>query len=112
MFYILTYSFLVKVIAIFIYLITNSNFDEKKFNIFIIITTVITDIFACLGILIYCEVIELNFCNLNYNLRRNIIARGEKDLEDEMVINEQLEKNEYMLEEIKDGKTEEIISVY
>ncbi len=28
---------------------------------------------------VYCEIFELNFCNFNYNLRRNIIKRGEED---------------------------------
>ena len=32
-----------------------------------------------LGILVYIEFIELNFCNLNYNLKKNIILRSLKD---------------------------------
>ena len=34
------------------------------------------DIFCLIGFLIYLEVIELNFCGLNYNLKRNITQRG------------------------------------
>ena len=36
-----------------------------------------SDIIAFLGFLIYLEIIELNFCKLNYNLRKNIIPRGD-----------------------------------
>ena len=36
-----------------------------------------SDIIAFFGFLIYLEIIELNFCKLNYNLRKNIINRGE-----------------------------------
>ena len=33
------------------------------------------------GLLIYLEIIELNFCNLNYNLKKAIIDRSIKDYE-------------------------------
>ena len=38
-----------------------------------------SDIISFLGFLIYLEIIELNFCKLNYNLRKNIITRGENN---------------------------------
>ena len=34
------------------------------------------DIFCIISNLIYLEILELNFCNLNYNLRITIIERG------------------------------------
>ena len=37
------------------------------------------DIGAIIGFLIYLEIIELNFCGLNYNIRKNIIYRGDKE---------------------------------
>ena len=36
-----------------------------------------SDIIAFFGFLIYLEIIELNFCKLNYNLRKNIMTRGD-----------------------------------
>ena len=36
----------------------------------------IGDIFCIISNLIYLEILELNFCNLNYNLRITIIERG------------------------------------
>ena len=38
-----------------------------------------SDITAIIGFLIYLEIIELNFCKLNKDLRKNIIMRGEID---------------------------------
>ena len=37
------------------------------------------DIASILGFLIYLEIIELNFCGLNFNLKKNIISRSEDD---------------------------------
>ena len=34
------------------------------------------DIASIIGFLIYLEIIELNFCNLNYDLKENIIKRS------------------------------------
>ena len=38
------------------------------------------DITSIIGFLVYLEIIELNFCKFNYNLRRNIIKRGNKEV--------------------------------
>ena len=38
------------------------------------------DIASIIGFLIYLEIIELNFCGLNYNLKKNIIIRSESDV--------------------------------
>ena len=37
------------------------------------------DIFSFIVFLIYLEIIELNFCNFNYNLRKKIISRSQDD---------------------------------
>ena len=79
-FYSFIYAFCVRILSIFISMISDSNLNQKAFNITIFILTVFSDISSGLGELIYCEMIELNFCNLNYNLRRNIIKRGEEDV--------------------------------
>ena len=34
---------------------------------------------AIFGFLVYLEIIELRFCGLDYNLRRKILIRGDKD---------------------------------
>ena len=37
------------------------------------------DFFALIVFLIYLEIIELNFCQLDYNIRINIIKRSNED---------------------------------
>ena len=41
-----------------------------------------SDIAAIIGFLIYLEIIELNFCDLNKNLRKYIIKRGKNEFSD------------------------------
>ena len=36
--------------------------------------------FGIIGILVYIEFIELNFCDLNYNLRRKITERSDNEI--------------------------------
>ena len=44
---------------------------------FILIITCLIEIFA---ILVFIEIIELNFCSLNINLKKNIINRAGSDI--------------------------------
>ena len=39
----------------------------------------ISDLLSIIGYLIYIEILEINFCGFNFNIRRNIIIRGDKD---------------------------------
>ena len=39
------------------------------------------DIFCFLGFLVYLEIIQLNFCGFNHNLRDEIIKRGDRELD-------------------------------
>ena len=50
------------------------------------------DIASIIGFLIYLEIIELNFCDLNFNLKKNIISRSETDYKLSFRINEKLRK--------------------
>ena len=76
-------------------ILVNSNvvyfFEEILFYFFIIqrddeyktfiqfIFTELKQIFSLIGNMIYIEIIELRFCNLDYDLRQNIKSRGERD---------------------------------
>ena len=81
-------SFPVYYIILKIVLIVNTFIKEKtfftkdynfKFRTEIFILDFIGDIGAFIGFLIYLEFIELNFCKLNYYLRKNIIKRSEHE---------------------------------
>ena len=101
--YALTNSFAIQIISMIIKFINNSYFSQTSFDTLIFIITTISDICSVVGILIYCEIIELNFCRYNYFLRRNIIKRGE-------VESKKFKKNGAfgdIIEEEKDVDTEE-----
>ena len=59
---------------------TNEIFDIEESSIKYYIINFILDFFGDIltffGFLVYLEIIELNFCNLYYNLRKNIMKRG------------------------------------
>jgi len=71
-FYNSTYQFLCDTAQLIFCLIEKENISE-------IIFEVMEDIFALIGFIIYLEIMELNFCKLNYNLRKSIIERSIED---------------------------------
>ena len=60
------------------------------------------DIASILGFLIYLEIIELNFCNLNFNLKKNIAYRSELEYNISYELEEIEEKNEDSSEDSDD----------
>jgi len=72
--------------------------EEGKDNKIILIhfiLDVIGSFLGFIGFLIYSEIIELNFCGLNYNLRRKIIERSIEDSIQRMSIND--DQNESLI---------------
>lgn len=67
------YYFIVHVINFIVSLIKGVNIENGSYLDFF------SEFVGILGILIYIEFLELNFCNLNYNLKRNIIQRSGED---------------------------------
>ena len=57
-----------------------------------LILDISSDFIAIILYLIYLEIIELNFCGFNFNLRNNIIKRGDREtlkfLSDDNINNE------------------------
>ena len=102
LFYHLIYAFSVRIIYLLISAINNSNENKETFNIGVSIANGILDFFSGFGIFVYCEVIELNFCNFQYNLRRNIIKRSEDDFE----LNSSSERYSSINDEDKDDENE------
>jgi len=85
---------------------TNKHFRFYKFY------GAIAEIFCFLGSLIYLELIELHFCQLDYNIKKSIKIRADKDiyseglLDDESSAFEKFEKNE---NEFNDTTSQELI---
>lgn len=77
-FYIPIYYVLQKTILVLNnFILDNECFkDTSNFKVAKYFLDIGGDFFCLIGFLIYLEVIELNFCELNYNLKRNISKRG------------------------------------
>jgi len=72
------YQFVID-LYIIVYKIVNNIIDNTQKIQFIFI--LISQLFALIGILIYLELIELRFCNLDNNLKINISRRATEDIE-------------------------------
>ena len=99
----LIYAFSVRIIYLLISGTTKSN-DNKHHLIWVYLMPMEFYFFSGFGIFVYCEIIELNFCNFQYNLRKNIIKRGEDDFK----INRTFEMNSSLNDndEDKDDESE------
>ena len=69
------YYFITDIIVFIIYYISLSQ-EFKIYKFF----GIIAQLFSVFGTIVYLELIELNFCNLNHDLKRNIRDRAEKDI--------------------------------
>ena len=70
------FSFIIIIIILYI----DNNLFNNALTLTLIILNFIGDIFCLIFILIYLEILELNFCGLNLYLRKTIIERGLEDL--------------------------------
>ena len=81
----LIYSFFLRLFAYIYNFLFNKEKEREEEENFIIkflsYIDIIIQILVTFGILVYLEIIVLNFCNLNYNLRQSIIGRSIKDYE-------------------------------
>ena len=109
-FYNSIYYFIFRIIAIFYIKIKTNHFynkmgrnNEKRFYIFLL--DLLGNFISIFGFLIYLEIIELRFCKLDYNTRKNIEKRrveeimknngnGHDEYDEYDGFNEEEEKNE------------------
>ena len=61
----------------------------KEFNLLNLILILLSLIFS----LIYSEIIILNFCDLNKNIKENIIERGKNEIVKELISDSESENN-------------------
>ena len=66
----------------------------NKFDYSDLILTFVTFCFEILGVLVFIERIELNFCGLESNLKKNIIFRERKELKEIYKLQKETENNE------------------
>ena len=67
------FYFISKIICLIYYLVANLLKNDFLFDF-------LSQIFSILGTVIYLELIELNFCDLNHNLKKNIELRAKNDI--------------------------------
>lgn len=76
-FYVLMTNNVYYIISEFITFMLNLSSDGLIITQFLLAQ--LTEFFAILGYMIYLEIIELNFCGLNQNLRKTIIKKGDEE---------------------------------
>ena len=82
-----------------------------EFKLIIILITIFILVIILFLSLIFNEIIEINFCKLSYNTKRNIMKRAEDDVifkSDNDSLNESNSKNESRSSNDSDNKREEI----
>ena len=72
------YYLIIQIIILIYNLIVNKD-DIKKEKLFKLIIDIIEEFFSLFGFMVYLEIIELNFCGLNYDVRKNITDRSIAD---------------------------------
>ena len=81
----LTYTFFLRIIASFSAMIKGkkegNSINNVILSILLIIFEIIINAIVIFALLVYLEIIELKFCNYNYNLRENIIQRSLEEYE-------------------------------
>ena len=92
----LIYLFLNELTQLIISLIKKNTEEKYQYNINIL--NLSSFICSFIGFVIYLEIIELNFCNLNYNLRkkikeRSIIDTYEDDMSESIISDENSERS-------------------
>jgi len=79
--------------------------DEDKMPVIKFILDIVGNCLIIVGFLIYLEIIELNFCGCNYNLRKNIIHRAIKDIQE---IDDDSEQDESLIDDNNSNKKTEL----
>jgi len=113
-FYVLLTNNVYYIISEFITFMLNLSSDGLIITHFILAQ--LSEVFAILGYMIYLEIIELNFCGLNSNIRKAIIKKGDEEFKilslTQLNSDEIVEENEDELTESysKENKSKEDIN--
>jgi len=105
------YFFITEIIDLCYFLYKHRDCIKEGFKYYKFFS-MIAEIFCFLGSLIYLELIELHFCQMDYNIKKNIEIRAKIDINGERLIedeNESFEKDEENENEFKESTTQELI---
>ena len=101
-FYILMTNTLYYGISELIFYMLNLSGDGLVITHFLL--TELTEIVICLGLMVYLEIIELNFCGLDKNLRSTIIKKGEDEFKSIWHNNPEMDEEDDMDDELDRNK--------
>ena len=84
-----------------------------KFDYIDLLIYIVTYAIEILGVLVFIEAIELNFCNLDVNLKKNIILRAGNEIDSlynyqNKSENESEEPEENLLEDLNDNQSNNV----
>ena len=84
-----------------------------KFDYIDLLIYIVTYTIEILGVLVFIEAIELNFCNLDVNLKKNIILRAGNEIDSlynyqNESENESEEPEENLLEDLNDNQSNNV----
>ena len=84
-----------------------------KFDYIDLLIYIVTYTIEILGVLVFVEAIELNFCNLDVNLKKNIILRAGNEIDSlynyqNESENESEEPEENLLEDLNDNQSNNV----
>ena len=102
-FYVLLINNVYYIISEFITFMLNLSRDGLIITHFILAQ--LSEVFAILGYMIYLEIIELNFCGLNSNIRKAIIKKGDEEFKI-------LSLTQLNLDEIEEENEDELTKSY
>ena len=88
------------------YYFTEKDEDDYTLPLIKFIFYIIGNSLTIFGFLIYLEIIELNFCGFNYNLRKNIIDRSMKDIEE--IDDDDIDQNDNLIDDNTPNRESEL----
>ena len=88
------FRYLLQKVVSISYSLIKKEYSKNKYKIYKLLLDTSGDFVSSIGFLIYLEIIVLKFCNLDHDIKKNIIRRSFADIREEIEDNESFYNNE------------------
>ena len=88
------FRYLLQKVVSISYSLIKKKYSKNKYKIYKLLLDTSGDFVSSIGFLIYLEIIVLKFCNLDHDIKKNIIRRSFADIREEIEDNESFYNNE------------------
>ena len=88
------FRYLLQKVVSISYSLIKKKYSKNRYKIYKLILDTLGDFASSIGFLIYLEIIVLKFCNLDYDIKKNIIRRSFSDIRVDIDANESFDNNE------------------